>query len=90
VAEVADVEDHVEQQLHDYGVARFEVQLVLRVVSPVGQKAHPAGYEQANREGDEDNRLDDPLDDDDLDEGVVLASHAAELGPQSRSVVRAF
>jgi len=90
VAEVADVEDHVQQQLHDQGVARLEVQLVLRVISPVGQQACPAGHEQANRQSDEDDRLDDPLDDDDFDEGVVLASHAAELGQQSRSVVRAF
>jgi hypothetical protein len=81
VAEVADVEDHVQQQLHDQGVARFEVQLTLRVISPVGQQACPAGHEQANRQSDEDDRLDDPLDDDDFDEGVVLAPHGPELGP---------
>ena len=90
MAEVADVKDDVQQQLHDQGVARFEVQLVLRVISPVGQQAHPAGHEQANRQSDEDGRLDDSLDDDDLDEDVVLASHGPELGPQSRSVVRSF
>jgi len=90
VAEVADVDDDLQQQADDQAVAGRQVELVLSVISPAGQQAGSARHQQADRQGDEHGGFDDSLDDDYLDEGVVLASHAAELGPQSRPVMWAL
>jgi len=90
VAEVADVDDQLQQQLDDHTVAGLEVELVLRVVGPAGQQTSIPCHQEADGQGNEDDRLDDPLDDDDFDEGVMFATHAAELRPQPRRVVRAL
>jgi len=90
VREVADVCQESEQKLDDEAVPGVEVELVLRVGRPLGEEAGAASKEQPDCERDEDDRLDDPLDDDDFDEGVVLAAHAAELSPESGEVVGAF
>jgi len=71
-------------------VAGIEVELVLRIVRPLGEQTAATGEKQPERQCDQDDRLDDPLDDDDFDKGVVLAAHAAELGPEAGEVMRPF
>jgi len=90
VREVADVCEQPQEQVDDQAVSRAQVQLVLRVVCPAGQKAVSAREDQAEGERDQDGGLDYALDDDDLDEGVVLTAHSAELGPEAREVLRSL
>src|SRR4029077_8421390 len=75
-------------KVDDHAVVGIEVELVLRVPRPDGEKALLARHQEAYRECDQDDGLDYPLDDDDLDEGVVLSAHPAELGPQAAEIVR--
>jgi hypothetical protein len=89
VGERADQEKQAEQKLNDHAVVGIEVELVLRVLGPAGEKPFFTRNQEADGEGDQHDGLDDPLDDDHLDEGVVLPAHPAELGPQAAEVVRA-
>jgi hypothetical protein len=88
VTEVADEDEHAQQQLDDDPVPCRKVQLVLCVLGPLGEPSLTTRDQQADGERDEDDRLDDALDDDDFDKGVVLASKRSELGPKAFEIVR--
>jgi hypothetical protein len=74
VTEVADEDEYAQQQLDDDPVPCRQVQLVLCVLRPLGEPSLLSRDKQADGERDEDDRLDDAFDDDDLDKGVVLAT----------------
>src|SRR5207245_3038045 len=90
VGKVSEVCEPPQGKLKDEVVAGFEVELVLSVVRPLGEQACAAGGEESDGPRDQHDGFDDALDDDDLDEGVVLAAHAAELGPEAGEVMRPF
>ena len=85
--EVADRYEHLEQEDHDEVMAGVEVQLALGLIRPLGEPAFLPGDHQPDCEQDQDEGLEDPLDDDHLDEGVMLAAHAVQLAKQAPEVV---
>ncbi|GAC1672477.1 MAG: hypothetical protein PVS3B2_14370 [Candidatus Dormibacteraceae bacterium] len=65
-----------------------KVQLVLSVARPFGKPSLAPRDEQADGKSYKHYRLDDSLDDDDLDERVVLAPKGSQLSPETFEVVR--
>ena len=89
MVERSDVDEEPQQKLEDDVPTDVEVQLTFGVVGPCVDPPIATGDEKTDAERDEDDGLDDALDDDDLDEGVVLASDAPELAPQAVDIMRA-
>ena len=86
MVERSDVHKGAQQELEDDVAADAEVQLVLRVVGPRVEPALLPCDQKTDAERYQDNCFRDALDDDDLDEGVVLAAEPAQLIPQPGEV----
>jgi len=74
VTEVTEKDEHTQEQLDDDPVPSRKVQLVLRILGPFSEPSLTTCHQQADRKRDEHDRLNDALDDDDLDKSVVLAT----------------
>ena len=90
VVEGTDIVEEPQQQLDDDVAPDVQVELVFGPRRPHVEPSLAAGNEQADAQSDQHDRLDDALDDDHLDEGVVLAADASELLPQPGEIMPAL
>ena len=81
--EEADVDEQPVDQPEDEVGVRRQQQVLLGVGRPLVEEPSPSQDDEAQAGGDEDDRLDNPLDDDQPDQDVLRLALPAELDPEA-------